>query len=1004
MSKRTTSCLLLIVLFVTSVLVSPLAALADMAAPPPTPTGLTATATQTSVTVNWSYDLVVANEFHLQRSVNSGPWEDIAGTVYNATSYVDSVLQPATAYGYRVTAVSQNGSSAPAEVSCTTSPDLRAPILSISATTENSISLSWNNTSIGAQGFEIYRSIGNQGNFSPLGTVLVNITSFADTGLTAGTEYFYQVRSYYGSSAYSLFSDVKSAIPQAAPTAPTDLQKGNVTFASVQLTWTDSSNNENGFIIERKGQGSEYASIGNTGANINTFIDSTVSSSSTYIYRVKAVNNTGSSPYSGELSVTTPTAPKPSAPVLSASDTNGSATVSWTCATSGVGFVLERKLSGNAYTNIGGTLSSSPYVDSLVTANNTYYYKIRAVKDSVYSDYSNEVSINMSTPIAPSSLSAVQVGGTVKLSWIDNSPNETSFVIERRQSNGTYSQLTSAAAGVTTYTDNSTLTAGGTYYYRLKAVNSSASSIYSGEAYILIRSSLSSPSYLTVSRSGNDAVLNWTDNSSGESGFYIERRDSSGSWSQIGSVGYNSRTYTNSNVFPSSYTYYYRVRAYYDSTHFSDYSNEIYITYNSSSSIPAPSSFQATVTGLTVNLSWTDNSSNETGFVLERREGGDNYRYLKTINYSTSCTDTLDSYDYGINCYYRIKAINNTSESYYSAETSVSPISPPSSLTASVSGSSVNLTWRDNSSNETGFTLERRLDSGSYTDVKYLSGGYTSYTDSSLTSGTYYYRIKATNSYGSSSYSPEAIVAISVKPSAPYNLRGSALSSSSTTFSWSQDANTTGVKIERRTARNTYTYVTTVNNATSYVDSGLQPATTYWYRIYAYNSAGNSGYSNEAYITTTAQLNPIYVPVEPNASLPAINPGTKTVRLYIGSSKYYVNNQAKYMDTIPIAPSGRVMLPIKYAMEPLGAKITWDTKQKKVTITLKGSTVQLWVGQNKARVNGKLVYIDTSNKKVAPQLVPPGRVLVPLRFVAANLGCKVTWDAKTKSAVIEFKN
>lgn len=76
------------------------------------------------------------------------------------------------------------------------------------------------------------------------------------------------------------------------------------------------------------------------------------------------------------------------------------------------------------------------------------------------------------------------------------------------------------------------------------------------------------------------------------------------------------------------------------------------------------------------------------------------------------------------------------------------------------------------------------------------------------------------------------------------------------TLTWADNStNESGFRIERSTNGTTYTEIATVGaNVVSYVDSGLPNATTYWYRIRAYNSSGNSSYSNVATGTTPPVL------------------------------------------------------------------------------------------------------------------------------------------------------
>ena len=98
---------------------------------------------------------------------------------------------------------------------------------------------------------------------------------------------------------------------------------------------------------------------------------------------------------------------------------------------------------------------------------------------------------------------------------------------------------------------------------------------------------------------------------------------------------------------------------------------------------------------------------------------------------------------------------------------------------------------------------------------------------------------------------------------------------------------------------------------------------------------------------------------------------------------------------------GRTVVPIRAIVEALGGSIGWDGKERKVTINLNGTTIELWIGKPKARVNGEMKWIDPNNHDVKPIIVN-GRTMLPLRFVAENLGCQVQWDPNTKTITITY--
>jgi sugar lactone lactonase YvrE len=103
-----------------------------------------------------------------------------------------------------------------------------------------------------------------------------------------------------------------------------------------------------------------------------------------------------------------------------------------------------------------------------------------------------------------------------------------------------------------------------------------------------------------------------------------------------------------------------------------------------------------------------------------------------------------------------------------------------------------------------------------------------------------------------------------------------------------------------------------------------------------------------------------------------------------------------------IAKWGRTVVPIRAIVEALGGTIGWDGTERKVTINLNETTIELWIGKPKASVNGEMKWIDEKDHSVKPIIVN-GRTMLPLRFVTESLGCKVDWDPATKTITITYK-
>jgi chitodextrinase len=131
-------------------------------------------------------------------------------------------------------------------------------------------------------------------------------------GLPPNTTFFYRIRSFNaaGDSAYSNETSATTPSAIAPPAAPSNLTTTTVATNQVGLAWTDNSDNEDNFRIERStGLSGTWAEIATVAAGVTTFSDTGVSPQTAYSYRVRAHNAGGDSAYSNEVSVTTPPVP-----------------------------------------------------------------------------------------------------------------------------------------------------------------------------------------------------------------------------------------------------------------------------------------------------------------------------------------------------------------------------------------------------------------------------------------------------------------------------------------------------------------------------------------------------------------------------------------------------------------------------------------------------------------------------------------------------------------------
>jgi C1A family cysteine protease len=166
-------------------------------------------------------------------------------------------------------------------------------------------------------------------------------------------------------------------------------------------------------------------------------------------------------------------------------------------------------------------------------------------------------------PDPPSALDATTLAwNRIDLSWQDNSDSETGFKIERKLAGGTYTQLDTVGANVTSYADFS-VDDDTTYCYRVRAYNGGGDSAYTNEdcATTPIRPPAAPSNLVTAVISSSEIDLTWQDNADNETGFKIERKEGAGSFIQIDTVGANVTTYPDTGL-SDDVIYCYRVRAY----------------------------------------------------------------------------------------------------------------------------------------------------------------------------------------------------------------------------------------------------------------------------------------------------------------------------------------------------------------------------------------------------------------------------------------------------------
>ncbi len=627
--------------------------------------------------------------------------------------------------------------------------------------------LSWSDNNSIEDGYKIERKSGSS-SWTQIAQVGPNVITYLDSNLNSSTIYFYRIRAFKGQFNSSYGPEVFDTTLVPIPPVPSGVNSQVISAYSIRVNWSDNSQLELGFRLERKlGTGAEWVEIGQLSAGTTTFLDTGLTPNRSYSYRVRAFNNTGVSGYSSPTTSQTPEIlPLPPMNLSAISDPQSNSVIQLTwhdMSNNETGFKVERSLDSVAnWVQISQPLMST-YRDSGLVSGTKYYYRVRAYNSVGNSPFSNIASATTPEvlPNQPDSLIAQTLNSSsIQIRWADRSHNELGFKLERKLSTApNWLEIVSLPANVKTYNDTG-LVQNTTYNYRIRSYNSIGYSGYSNIANATTNDMAPiPPSALATTALGPTKIkLQWNDNSGNETRFTIERSYlRNGPWTKIDSVNMNVTQYSDSNLVPAT-KYFYRIRAF-NSIGYSSYSNiDSAITHDIPPIAPTALVTQAVGSGK-VALQWADNSGNESYFNIERSTGNIwNWQIIDSVG--ANQTQYLDSNLTPVTLYfYRIRAKNPMGYSGYSnidsALTFDVPPMPPTNLQlAAVTNRIVALSWQDNSSNEVGFKILRKIGfEATWSLLDSTGADITNYTDSLSTTSICWYRIYAFNLFGESSLS-----------------------------------------------------------------------------------------------------------------------------------------------------------------------------------------------------------------------------------------------------------
>jgi photosystem II stability/assembly factor-like uncharacterized protein/phosphodiesterase/alkaline phosphatase D-like protein len=465
-------------------------------------------------------------------------------------------------------------------------------------------------------------------------------------------------------------------------------------------------------------------------------------------------------------------------------------------------------------------------------------------------------------PVATSATAVLATGFTAN--W-NASSGATGYRLDVAKDNG-FTQIVAgyndlAVAG--TAQPVTGLLAGTQYYYRVRAEGPGGASANSSTITVLTMPQIPT-AYSATARTSTGFMANWS-TAAGATGYRLDVATDSAFGSIV--AGYNDLdvgntiSYAVTGLSPGA-TYYYRVRALNAGW---TTANSNVITVSTSPNNPPPTASAATAVTTT---GFTANWSAVVGATAYRLDVATDVGFGSIIaGYSDLDVGNVTTYPVtgrspGTTYYYRVRAVSGGGTSGNSNVITVStvPNAPPATSATSVTTSGFTANWSA-ATGATGYRLDVA------TDVAFSSivAGYNNLdVGDSITCAvtgqtpgtTYYYRVRALNAGGTSANSN--VITVSTLPSTPNTptaTTATTITTSGFTANWNAVAGATGYHLDVATDAAFSSIVAGYNDldagtAITYAVTGLNPGTTYYFRVRALNAGGTSANSNVITVST----------------------------------------------------------------------------------------------------------------------------------------------------------
>ena len=899
------------------------------------------TATTTSITLAWSRSNVedFVSYSVLRRSVPGVTVEEALEvavlTGQDLLTHVDERLRGSTAYYYRILVTDSNFlTSLSNEIMVITPGFGVAPdpvTLHPAVPQTHSIDLVWStNYDTDFYSYTVLRSVDSgvgKDSAEPIAIFYeYDHIAYTDEGLPPETSYYYRILVTDSDDLDSLSNEVFTTTLAIPPPEPVNLYPPvDLTDTSALLAWslaeeTDFDRytllrSDSAGVTEESTPVVVYTNVGQA-----RYQDAVLTPTTTYFYRVMVANDSGLAALSNELEVTTPATPNPEEPEpvdlfppVDRALTSISLMWSMSHETDFLSYRLLRADEPGVTEENGTSLivyndaGQTTFTDSDLTPATTYYYRVLVTNEEPLSALSNEIAVTTLSRPAPEAPARVELYPPVEVTltsisvaWsVNYDADFVGYTLLHSNSPGVTEETGTAIEVFSDFEDVTTthfgLSPAETHYYRVMVTNaaglSSLSNEISGTTLGLPEPAVPVPVSLfpPVEVTATSVSLAWSVNGDDDFESYtVLRGPSPNVTTESGaSVGdYASRLFISHDdgELPSETTYYYRVMVT-DSEGLSSLSNEIEVTTLTPSEPLAPDPVTLfDPYGLTSNsltLNWTVSYAEDfESYVVLRHSGSISDSDSGEVVFTTVDRNSVLFHDTELDpettYYYRVvtrssvTGLTSLSNEVTGTTLEVAAADLPTPVALGVAYNikhdSLSLSWTQNADTDFASYELYRSETPGVTQGDLLVAGIVDWSDTTAVDDglspftTYFYRVWVFNEAGESIGSNEVSGTTAYDaPPAPVVLHApTAVTGHTMTLSWDQSAaEDFGSYRLRRSetpiidATTAAIYETPVQGSLTFNDSGRQPVTTYYYRIYVVDEWGIESGSNIVSATTT---------------------------------------------------------------------------------------------------------------------------------------------------------